>query len=53
MGCSSHWSPLGVWLTLVALLARELDWPLYLGVALFACLSSENSHDLASQLGSI
>ncbi|KAF6125268.1 hypothetical protein HJG60_009787 [Phyllostomus discolor] len=53
MGYSSYWSPLGVWLTWVALPAWQLDWSLYLGMALFACLSSENSGNLANKLGSV
>ena len=37
----------------VALPAWKLDWLLYLGMALSACLSSENSGNLANQLGSV
>ena len=41
--------PLGVWLTWVALPAQELNQPLYLGMALFDYLNSENSGNPANQ----
>ena len=50
---SSYWSPLGVWLTWVALPAWKLDWSLYLGMAFFDCSSSENSWNPANKLGSV
>ena len=53
MGCNSHWGPLGVWFTRVALPACKLDWPLYLGVVLFDFSSSENSCKPANKLGSV
>ena len=43
-GCMAHMGGLPAW---------KLDWTLYLGMALFACLSSENSCRLANQFGGV